>query len=453
MATIYPRGARSRTKIPDAWDDDDWDKAVDVTSLPTSNDPQKSSPPSAAPQILFKPPQVVTVTPPSGPRLLHPNEDTFASLYGNPQPKTFYKPELKILKRGSANPSPERPAPAKTPNNEETEKERRERERKEKERRYKEARDKIFGDASTSTSTSTTPPTATTDAISDGGASRSGTNSPPPTAPAKGKKQKNNNVKHKPPNSSGTPTRNSSTRSKKSSSPPSQKSEPKQMKLAPSGAITSISLNGGEFTVPAPLQPNVGGSAWYKRELDGKLLESQARALQGEEEEVLEGCPEGLDWDSFKRDTVPTYVPQQQYPGWNEYSRFGAVAGTGGYEDYLLQQPQGGWEYNPMFSARGTRGQVANGMNQEQPYIYPAVIDEGFVPREKETERDREKAPRDSGKLRDPRGPDTNGGRGFGTFRGRGRGRGGGDIVEGMSRVGLGDGVREFVPGNGAWGK
>lgn len=248
------------------------------------------------------------------------------------QPKTFFKPELKILKRTpSPNSStatadaPKMPTEIPKPQEQETELERRERERKARERRYQETRDKIFA-------------------------------SPVPVAKPKRKFTS-------PPRT--TPARNAPA--------PAGRGKGKSNKTGGGGggAITSFSLNGGDFAM-APPPPKI----W---EVDEKMLESQL-AIMSESMAAAatmakdgEGVEEGLDWDSFERGSWrpcddPPVVPQHN-----------------------------------------------NNIPGPTPPLATPAQDKRL------------------GVLRAPRGPDTDGGKGF---KGRGRARD----------------AKEFVPGN-TWGQ
>lgn len=395
-------------------------------------------------------------------------------------PKTLYKPELKILKRSSPE-IPGTPVAAAAGSGsgvEETEKERRERERKEKERRYKEARDRIMGDNAAAVGGGGRGDTA----VSPDGAMESGGN-------GKGKKggnQKNgkrspecNNTPQRTPKSSNrTSPRNSSpaARSPSTSRTPSRKPSPPRA----SGAITGFSLNGGAFTAaPAPQTNN---RYYAQTELDGKLLESQLHAgnVDGGGHEAhltTETDAEGLDWDSFSRDTNWPKQQQQaawggQHPqGWNgqqsqqggyyqsgvEYGYATAGAGIPGgpvsYSGYDYQTAST-YDYVPQLPPR-----------QQNPGIYGAAATADFppsrytagygqpYPEKQQQPTYSEKASKQPGAsqagaqaIRAPRGPDADGSRGF---KGRGA-KGVGGVAERMGGLNLD--AREPVSGTDTWG-
>ncbi|KAF8542734.1 hypothetical protein BDD12DRAFT_823773 [Trichophaea hybrida] len=226
-----------RNVVPNAWDDDDW--TAPSTSKLT---------PTATP---FTPDSPIIVAP------------------ATQQPKTFYKPELTILKRASNS------SPSKTPSSSGTssstrneEKERKEKERKEKERRYQEAKDRIFASGAGATEKKTAKKKC-------GSGKNSGQNTP-----------KKSSSPPPQPRSSGT---NSPARS-----------TPKPQST---GAITGFSLNSGSLSA-APVKIRER-QKWQLRQvaLDGKMLESQAEAYGfGRDEELLGDKERGLDWDEFRRD-------------------------------------------------------------------------------------------------------------------------------------------------------
>lgn len=246
-----------RTAIPNSWDDDDdWGVPAATTSAPS-------------------PPVILASSRAPASSSSFPINDAPVVITSSQQPKTFYKPEITLLKRSSPSATPE-PKPSSNSSSSSfrnEEKERIERERKEKERRYQEAKDRIF--ASSSTSTSSTP--------EKGKGKKSGRNTPkkasptPPPLPPPVEK----------------PARNSNDAPKPKLTPPPQST----------GAITGFSLNSGSFGA-APVKARER-DAWQLRQvaLDGKMLESQAQQYGfGRDEELLGDKERGLDWDEFRRD-------------------------------------------------------------------------------------------------------------------------------------------------------
>ncbi|PWW75701.1 hypothetical protein C7212DRAFT_280017 [Tuber magnatum] len=311
----------AKVPVPNSWEDDEWDNQP--ARLSTTN-----TPPTVITGVLrsdaveFTPTQQPLYTPASS------------------QPKTFFKPELKILKRTpSPNSSPAAAHALKVstekPRSQEQEREleRRERERKERERRYQEARDKIFASPVPAAKPRRKFP------------------SPPRTAPARNA-----------PAPAGRGNRKSNKTGGKGGD-------------GGGGAITSLSLNGGDFAM-APPPPRI----W---EIDEKMLESQlaivseSMAAAATAVKDGEGAEEGLDWDSFERRSWRPCDDPPLVPRYNDNS----------------QEPP------------------------PPPPPPPAALAQDKRP----------------GVLRAPRGPDTDGGKGF---KGRGRARD----------------VKEFVPGN-TWGQ
>jgi hypothetical protein len=133
------------------------------------------------------------------------------------------------------------------------------------------------------------------------------------------------------------------------------------------GAVLGFSLNNGTFSAPvAPAPPK---DDWRLKQvaIDGKMLESQAAAY-GFTDDNVHGEEDGLDWDEFRRD-------------------FGG-------------------------------GETVERMQRLD-------INDAMVEGEFEKQRERggaEKKETEIRASRAPRGPDANGGRGFGARRG-GRGR------------------------------
>ncbi|CAZ86166.1 unnamed protein product [Tuber melanosporum] len=306
----------AKVPVPNSWDDE-WENQP--TKLPMTNNPST----------------VVTGILRSDAVEFAPTQPLY--IPASSQPKTFFKPDLKILKRASSPNSSTAMADApkvlmEKPRSQEqeTEQERRERELKERERRYQETRDKIFASPA---------PVAKP---------RRRFPSPSRTAPAR---------------NAPAPTSRGNRKSNKTGGKGGD---------GGGGAITSLSLNGGDFTM-APPPPKI----W---EIDEKMLESQL-AIMSESMAAAatmvkdgEGVEERLfEWDSFERG------------GWRPCDDPSVV-------------PQ----YNN---------------NQGPTPPPPAVLAQDKRP----------------GVLRAPRGPDTDGGKGF---KGRGRARD----------------VKEFVPGN-TWGQ
>ncbi|PUU80368.1 hypothetical protein B9Z19DRAFT_1113954 [Tuber borchii] len=234
----------AKVPVPNSWEDDEWENQP--AKLPTTNTPA-----TVVTGILRS--DAVEFTPAQ-------------PLYtlASSQPKTFFKPELKILKR---TPSPnsstatadalkistEKPQSQK----QEIELERRERERKERERRYQETRDKIFAS---------------------------------PVAAAKPKRKFPSPPRTTPARNAPAPAGRGNGKSNKTGGKGGDRG---------GGAITSFSLNGGDFAV-APPPPKIWG-------VDEKMLESQL-AIMSESMAAAatmvkdgEGAEEGLDWDSFER--------------------------------------------------------------------------------------------------------------------------------------------------------
>ncbi|RPA99383.1 hypothetical protein L873DRAFT_1828089 [Choiromyces venosus 120613-1] len=235
----------AKVPVPNSWEDDEWENQP--AKLPTT-------PATMVTRNLRSDAVEFTPTQP-----LY----TLASL----QPKTRFRPELKILKRTPSPNSSTATADTPKPSTEEpqsqrqeTELERRDRELKERERRYQETRDKIF-----SSPVSVEKP-------------RRKFPSPPRTTPAR---------------SAPAPAGKGNWKSNKTGR------KGGGGRGGGAGAITSLSLNGGDFTA-APPPPKI----W---KVDEKMLESQL-AIMSESEAAAatmvkdgEGVEEGLDWDSFER--------------------------------------------------------------------------------------------------------------------------------------------------------
>ncbi|KAI5854641.1 hypothetical protein BZA05DRAFT_392135 [Tricharina praecox] len=240
-----------RAAVPNSWDDDDWISPSASTSI------------SNAPIVLAAPSTIVEVP----------------VIIANQQPKTLYKPEIRLLKRASPSASPA-PAPSRTSTRSE-EKERKEKERKEKERRYQEAKDRIFAASSPSTTTASSPvPSENESGKGKGKGKQSGGNSPRKNSP------------------SGTATNTTTTGTTSSSARRPQPQQPQS-----TGAITGFSLNSGSFS-SAPIKARER-QEWQLRQvaLDGKMLESQAQKYGfGRNDELLGDKERGLDWDEFRRD-------------------------------------------------------------------------------------------------------------------------------------------------------
>lgn len=401
-------------------------------------------------------------------------------------PKTLYKPELKILKRSSPElvGAPVAPTAGSCGGVEETEKERRERERKEKERRYKEARERIMGDnvaAASGVGKSETVgfPDGAAESAGNGKGKKGGNQKNGKRSP-----ESNNTPQRTPKSSNRTSPRNSSpaARSPSTSRAPSRKPSPPR----PSGAITGFSLNGGAFAA-APV-PQTNNRYYAQKELDGKLLESQLHAGNTDDgghqaHLTAETDAEGLDWDSFSRDTNWPKQQQQQQTAWNgahpqgwtgqqsqpggyyqsgvEYAYATAGASinggpTGCYGGYDYQTAAtGAYDYIPQLPPR-----------QQNPGIYGAAATADFPPSryaagyghpDRQSYADKQPQPTYSEKaskqpgagqagvqaVRAPRGPDADGSRGF-------KGRGGKGIVGVVERMG---GLNmEPVAGAETWG-
>ncbi|RPB15066.1 hypothetical protein P167DRAFT_571931 [Morchella conica CCBAS932] len=353
------------------------------------------------------------------PRILRPDSELYTF---NGQPRTTYRPELKILKRTPD--TPEVPAPVVT--SEETDKSRRERERKEKERRYQEARERIMGKAASSSSSPSTPANT-----------NSSNNSTPKQQQKQGKRSPDANTTPKSKSPSQTPNGSGkhSTNNSRGTTPVSRSRTPSRRSSPPrnNGAITGFSLNGGEFT-NTPVVP-VGGRR-YLQKVDGKLLESQLTARDSQEI-VVDRDPEGgvylseggLDWDDFSREpVVPAQQQSQQWYGTGavEYDYYNngnnGHYGNGnnygnGNGNYGNGNVNGGYDYISQFQPRQT----------QNPGIYGAAAGEGrFVydkpqvppaPAPASEKNVRAPGSMQAGVIRTPRGPD--GSRGF---KGRGAG-------------------------------
>jgi hypothetical protein len=242
-----------RTAIPNAWDDeDDWGVPAATTSAPSA-------------------PIILASSRTSAPAPSFPAIDTPVIITSSQQPKTFYKPEITLLKRASPSATLEpKPSSSSSASSRSEEKERKERERKEKERRYQEAKDRIFA-ASSSSGTST--PEKGKGKRSSGKNTPKKASPPPPPPPIEKAARPLPNPKPTPPQPQST------------------------------GAITGFSLNAGSFSA-APVKTRER-DAWQLRQvaLDGKMLESQAQQYGfGRDEELLGDKERGLDWDEFRRD-------------------------------------------------------------------------------------------------------------------------------------------------------
>jgi hypothetical protein len=295
-----------------------------------------------------------------------------------------------------------------------------------------------MGEAASSSSSPSTP------------ASTNGNNNSTPKQQQKqGKRSPDTNTTPKSKSPSQTPNSSGkhSTNNSRGTTPVSRSRTPSRRPSPPrnNGAITSFSLNGGEFTA-APVVP--AGGRRYLQKVDGKLLESQLTARDSQEI-VVDRDPEGgvylteggLDWDDFSRETVVP-VQQQQSQQWSGYS-----AGAGEYDyynngnnghygngnygngngnygngngNYGNGNVNGGYDYITQFQPRQT----------QNPGIYGAAAGEGrFVYDKPQTPPApaQEKNVRAPGSMqagvvqavREPRGPDLDGSRGF---KGRGAG-------------------------------
>lgn len=303
-----------------------------------------------------------------------------------------------------------------------------------------------MGDATTTSSASTTQ-VAPAEVVKSGKKSKpqSGKRSPEST-PSRATSSASN--RHRPTSSLSSPRGPSPAPSSRTPSrAPSRRTSP------PRSAVTSFSLNGGGFAAaPVPVSVN---RFYAQKELDGKLLESQlinSEDAEGGGVDLGEGTePEGLDWDSFSRDKG--WGPQQQQSQWgpqgyNLAGEYGYTAGggggyAGGYDytistapnyDYLSLQPR---QQNPAIyggsaAAVDTQQGRFNGYTEKQGRA-PGSSQTGVVQA-----------------VRAPRGPDSDGGRGFKWRGGLRNINGTAERMKGM-RLQQG-GVREFVPGGSSWG-
>jgi hypothetical protein len=360
------------------------------------------------------------------------------------QPRTLYKPELTILKRDTAS---QASGSREVKTGGSSTKEEREKERREKERRYKEVKERIFAEGKAAG--------ATTDGNGGNNWGNDGANG---NGRGQGGKRggRGGSGNSTPKSGAGTPRHQSSpsqtsqpqpqpSNSRGSSNPSSQ---PKiAAKPISTGAITGFSLNSGTLSAPVKQKER---SEWQLRqvELDGKMLESQAQQYGfGQNEELLGDRENGLDWDEFRRDQwggerrgegqgqsyaegygttssydVRRFTELQSYGGGygqdarGDYTR-GYVQDTRDYAagGYTRDIPQDAIEYAQKTQDLGDRfnnldligfGESADPMDK------PIPVSMGIVSR-----RDGAQVP-----IREPRGPDGAGGRGF---SGRGRGRGG----------------------------
>ncbi|KAI5780413.1 hypothetical protein EDC01DRAFT_668042 [Geopyxis carbonaria] len=333
----------ARKPIPNSWDDDDW-----------------TNTPPAAPSAS---------APTSPPRTLY---DPSAIEFSNAQqPKTLYKPDLKILKRAGGN--PRAAAAADVLNRPISTAEQRDRERKEKERRYREARDKIFN----------APASTNGSAAGEGKNKRGGKKTTTTTPTGSGAR---------------TPT-------KAASAPPTSAPAPAPLV---GGAITGFALNG------AAARPVVAKQKedWKLRQvaLDGKMLESQAErygyvadpsAVPGDGEGV--GAGAGMQWDEFRRDGA--WRDENTAAVLDDVEeRLGGVRLDAGSRS---SRGGGGSGGSPGRGNGGNGNGVGNGSGGVSLLSGPGSGTASPVVRA----------------VRDPKGPDANAGRGF---RGRGNGRRGG---------------------------
>lgn len=274
-----------RTVVPNSWDDDDW---IAAAATPTY-EPQPPPPPIILASNTANIPAIAART--ASP--FHASGDSAVIVTpATQQPKSFYKPELTILKRASPSALGTPPAPpggdssgtaAAIAARQNGEKERKEKERRERERRYQEAKDRIFASDSGGGGTAT-PPTPDKKNYP----TKSGRNSGQST-PGKPSPRLNASIPLAAAAAAASPKRRTAMKA-----PPAFPS---------SGAITGFSLNSGSLSA-APVRARER-QEWQLRQvaLDGKMLESQAERYGfGQDEEPLGDRERGLDWDEFRRD-------------------------------------------------------------------------------------------------------------------------------------------------------
>ena len=356
------------TVVPNAWDDDDW---IPGAATPT-HEPQLPPPPI----ILASNTANIPATAASP---FHASGDSAVIVTpATQQPKSFYKPELTILKRASPSSLGTPPAPpggnssaAAAAARQTGEKERKEKERRERERRYQEAKDRIF-------------------ASNYAG----GDTAPPPTPDKKSYPMKSGRNSGQSTSGKPSPRLNASTPVAAAAAAAASPQRRTAKKAAPvllssTGAITGFSLNSGSLSA-APVKARER-QEWQLRQvaLDGKMLESQAERYGfGQGEELLGDRERGLDWDEFRRDR------------WTSMAGYEMVAAED--EDRREEEECGGIGGR---LAKLDFVEVGESADERLPWRDPAVATglAAVVP------------------LREPRGPDREG-RGF---VGRGRGSSG----------------------------
>ncbi|TGZ79751.1 hypothetical protein EX30DRAFT_342101 [Ascodesmis nigricans] len=367
-------------RVPNAWDDDEWDPST-RSSAPASSTttPPAILSPASRPTLLSRN-SSPTVPASALPSTSRPQLEILSPQH---QPKTFYAPELKILKRALPSPAEEAAQAASAQAGKKgSTKEEREKERKEKERRYQEARNKIFNSGKEQSGGGKRSGRGKA-----GSATHSGNSSPAPS-PART------------PRSMTVEKEKSFQSSPRVAASPAESSSPKppQPQIKSTGTITGFSLNSGSFT-SAPVKKKIPTPAddWKLRQvaLDGKMLESQAMkygfgsadpyqgldAYNGREyvglgedaessweiAEKNEVAAEGMDWDEFRR------APWDPSQG-------------------LLEEKMAGMEIGGGSGERRRDGREGEKERKEEP-MRP---------------------------VREPKGPEVGAGRGF---RGRGNGR------------------------------
>lgn len=356
-----------RNVVPNAWDDDDW---IAAAATPTHR-------PQPPPPIILASNSAAN-TPATAARTASPfhasGDSPIIVAPATQQPKSFYKPELTILKRaspsplGTSAPPPGGDSTAAAAARQNSERERKEKERRERERRYQEAKDRIFASDNGGGGTAT-PPTPDKKGYSKKKGARSSGQSTP--------------GKPSPPLNASVPAAAAASPKPKTTA---NKAPPPS--LPSMGAITGFSLNSGSLSA-APVRARER-QEWQLRQvaLDGKMLESQAEAYGfGQDDELLGDRERGLDWDEFRRD---------RWSGGAEYE-VAAAAEEDGRRGEEERGEIGGRLAKLDFV------EVGESADERLPWRDPAVAAGlvAVVP------------------LREPRGPDREG-RGF-----AGRGRGG----------------------------
>lgn len=434
-------------RIPTSWEEDDWSHPASASN--GSSNPHNPS--SLGPSLATRPGPGPTLlrTGAATNVLYNPREPEI--VLSSQQPRTLYKPELTILKRDTAS---QASGSREVKRGGSSTKEEREKERKEKERRYKEVKERIFAEGKAAGGGATTDGNGGNNGGNNGangngrgqGGKRGGRGGSGNSTPKSGARTPGHQ-------SSPSPTPQPQPQSSNSCPNPGASdpsfSQPKVAASKPlsTGAITGFSLNSGTLSAPVKQKER---SEWQLRqvELDGKMLESQAQQYGfGQNEELLGDMENGLDWDEFRRDQwggerrgegqgqsyaegygttssydVRRFSELQSYGGGyggdtrGDYTR-GYVQGTRDYAagGYARDIPQDAMEYAQKTQDLGDRFNKLDliGFGESaDPLDKPIPVSMGIVSR-----RDGAQVP-----IREPRGPDGAGGRGF---SGRGRGRGG----------------------------